>query len=123
MVDLFAGCGGLTRGFQATGAFEPVAAVEWDKSAAATYAHNFGDHVFVGDIADWTGGVLPNADVVVGGPPCQGFSALGKRDPNDPRRAMWSHYVDALKRIRPMFFESCSTTTSSMQELPATATA
>jgi DNA (cytosine-5)-methyltransferase 1 len=104
VIDLFAGCGGLSAGFEATGKYEPVAAVESDLQAAATYAHNFGDHVFVGDIADWADGSMPAADVVVGGPPCQGFSALGRRDPNDPRNKLWRHYVDVLSRVRPAFF-------------------
>jgi DNA (cytosine-5)-methyltransferase 1 len=104
VIDLFAGCGGLTQGFVASGYFQPVAAVELDVQAAATYAQNFGDHVYVGDIADWVRGSLPAADVVVGGPPCQGFSALGKRDPRDPRNLMWRHYVEALRRVRPAFF-------------------
>lgn len=104
VIDLFAGCGGLTQGFVATGHFQPVAAVEWDLHAAATYAQNFGDHVHVGDIADWVQQPLPSAEVVVGGPPCQGFSALGKRDPADPRNAMWKHYVETLRRVRPAFF-------------------
>lgn len=104
VIDLFAGCGGLSAGFQTTGHFQSVAAVEWDLQAAATYAHNFGDHVFVGDIADWVGGSMPRADVVVGGPPCQGFSALGKRQPDDPRNKLWRHYVQVLVRVRPAFF-------------------
>ena len=104
MIDLFAGCGGLTSGFSATGRFEPIAAVEHDRDAAATYAQNFGDHIHVGDIADWVGGSMPAADVVVGGPPCQGFSALGKQDPGDPRNAMWRHYMSTLRRARPAFF-------------------
>lgn len=104
LIDLFAGCGGLTQGLVQTQRFESVAAVEWDQHAAATYAQNFGDHVHVGDIADWVAGPIPSADVVVGGPPCQGFSALGKRDPHDPRNAMWQHYVDTLRRVRPVFF-------------------
>lgn len=104
MIDLFAGCGGLSAGFEASGRFTPVAAVESDLQAAATYAQNLGDHVFVGDIADWTEGSMPAADVVVGGPPCQGFSALGRRDPNDPRNKLWRHYVEVLRRARPAFF-------------------
>ena len=104
VIDLFAGCGGLSAGFEASGRYAPVAAVESDLQAAATYAHNFGDHVFVGDIAEWVGGSMPAADVVVGGPPCQGFSALGRRDPNDPRNKLWRHYVDVLSRVRPAFF-------------------
>ena len=104
VIDLFAGCGGLTQGFTDTGRFVPVAAVELDHLAAATYAQNFGKHVHVGDIADWVGGTIPEAEVVVGGPPCQGFSALGKQDPNDPRNTMWRHYVETLKRALPTFF-------------------
>lgn len=104
VVDLFAGCGGLTQGFVDTDRFRSVAAVEVSRDAAATYAQNFGDHVFVGDIADWVKGSTPAAEVVVGGPPCQGFSALGKRDPLDPRNQLWRHYVEALARVRPAFF-------------------
>lgn len=104
VIDLFAGCGGLSAGFEATGLFTPVAAVESDIQAAATYAHNLGDHVFVGDVADWAEGSMPRADVVIGGPPCQGFSALGRRDTNDPRNKLWRHYVDVLARVRPAFF-------------------
>ena len=104
MIDLFAGCGGLTSGFVSAGDFHPVGAVELDPDAAATYAVNFGEHVFVGDIAHWLTGSVPFADVVVGGPPCQGFSSLGRRDPNDPRSALWDQYVEALVRIRPAFF-------------------
>src|SRR5689334_5989895 len=98
VIDLFAGCGGLSAGFAASGSFTPVAAVESDIQAAATYAHNFGSHVFVGDVADWAQGSMPAADVVIGGPPCQGFSALGRRDPNDPRNTLWRHYVTVLSR-------------------------
>lgn len=104
VIDLFAGCGGLTQGFIESGEFSPVAAVELDLHAAATYAQNFGNHVYVGDVADWLAGQIPAADVVVGGPPCQGFSALGKRDPGDPRNQMWRHYVETLWRVRPEFF-------------------
>ena len=104
VIDLFAGCGGLTSGFVAAGRYEPVAAVEWDLHAAATYTQNFGNHVHVGDIGDWVDGSIPRADVVVGGPPCQGFSALGKQDPSDPRNQMWRHYLSTLRRARPAVF-------------------
>lgn len=104
VIDLFAGCGGLSAGFDASGRYTAIAAVESDHQAAATYAHNLGDHVFLGDIADWARGSMPAAEVVVGGPPCQGFSALGRRDPNDPRNKLWRHYVQVLNRVRPAFF-------------------
>lgn len=105
LVDLFAGCGGMTRGFVETGRYSPVAAVEIDPMAAKTYAANFGNHVFSGDIRDWLKGPLPeSADVVIGGPPCQGFSALGKQNPLDPRNVLWREYVHALELLRPKAF-------------------
>ncbi|MCU0114877.1 DNA cytosine methyltransferase [Curtobacterium poinsettiae] len=105
LVDLFAGCGGMTRGFVETGQYNPISAVEIDPMAAKTYEANFGSHVFSGDIRDWLRGRLPEAaDVVIGGPPCQGFSALGKQDPLDPRNVLWRDYVHALERIRPKAF-------------------
>ena len=104
VIDLFAGCGGLTAGFRAAGGFTTVAAVELDPEAAATYAQNFGDHVHVGDIAAWSESDMPAADVVVGGPPCQGFSALGKQDPDDPRSALWHEYLRVLQRVDPDYF-------------------
>jgi len=105
VIDLFAGCGGLTEGFRETSRFRPVAAVEHDLAAAATYAANFGqDHVHWGKIEDWVTGDLPDADVVVGGPPCQGFSNLGKRSPDDPRNELWRHYMETLVKVRPRAF-------------------
>lgn len=104
LIDLFAGCGGLTSGFAGTGHVVPIAAVEMDPDAAATYAQNFGEHVHVGDIAEWVNGDLGRADIVVGGPPCQGFSQLGLKNPEDPRNRMWDYYVQALTKIKPRYF-------------------
>lgn len=105
LIDLFAGCGGLTAGFMGTGGFKAVAAVEDDLYAAATYAVNFGEaHVHLGDIAEWVGANVPSADVVVGGPPCQGFSNLGARNNRDPRNALWRRYVDTVVRSAPKVF-------------------
>lgn len=105
LLDLFAGCGGLTQGFVQTRRFTPVGAVELDPDAASTYRANFGDHIFNGDITDWLNqGNLPKADVVVGGPPCQGFSNLGSRWNRDPRNALWNRYVETINRVRPLAF-------------------
>lgn len=105
LLDLFAGCGGLTQGFVESERFVPVGAVELDRDAAATYRENFGDHVFVGDISEWlNAGRLPKADVVVGGPPCQGFSNLGSRWSSDPRNALWKRYLETIERVRPYAF-------------------
>jgi DNA (cytosine-5)-methyltransferase 1 len=106
LIDLFAGAGGLTRGFVDTTRFVPVAAVEMDRAAAATYAANFGrDHLAAEDIATWVRhGDVPTAHVVVGGPPCQGFSSLGKQQADDPRNRLWRRYVDVLQLTSPWFF-------------------
>lgn len=105
LVDLFAGCGGMTAGFVGTGLFTPVGAVELERDAASTYALNFGEeHIYHGDIANWLSGEIPDADVVIGGPPCQGFSNLGHRWNRDPRNALWRRYVDAIARIKPQAF-------------------
>lgn len=103
-IDLFAGAGGLSQGFkEASDRFEHVLGVEMDRAAAATYRANHGD-VFNGDIAFWLQSELPDADVMLGGPPCQGFSMLGKQDPDDPRNRLWESYLRAIRRIRPMYF-------------------
>jgi DNA (cytosine-5)-methyltransferase 1 len=103
-IDLFAGCGGLTAGFAREG-FRPVLAVEWDLYAAATYAANFGeDHVLCGDIADLRSDQVPDVGVVIGGPPCQGFSNLGSRDVNDPRNRLWKEYLRVVEQANPLVF-------------------
>ena len=84
--------------------FDPVLAVEWDRSAAATYAENFGDHVICDDIAMVPDEVFSGADAVVGGPPCQGFSNLGTRNPDDPRNLLWREYVRVIRLTRPAVF-------------------
>lgn len=104
IIDLFAGCGGMTVGFMEAG-FRPVLAVEHDRAAASTYAANFGeDHVFCGDIADLPSEVIPLADVVIGGPPCQGFSNLGSKNVNDPRNKLWKEYIRVVQVARPLVF-------------------
>jgi DNA (cytosine-5)-methyltransferase 1 len=102
LVDLFAGCGGMTRGFEDSGAFRSVFAVEFDRDAAATYAANFGDHVACGPIEDVA--AFPAADVVIGGPPCQGFSPLNREAVGFERRGLWREYLRALEATRPRAF-------------------
>ena len=101
VIDLFAGCGGMTRGFVQEG-FVPVQAVELELPAAATYAANFGeDHMFWGDIADWPTADIPQVDVVIGGPPCQGLSNLGTKDVDDPRNKLWKEYLRVVAAAPP----------------------
>ncbi|WP_082120070.1 DNA cytosine methyltransferase [Saccharothrix sp. ST-888] len=105
MIDLFAGCGGMTAGFQAAQGYKPVMAVEWERSAAATYAANFGEsHTHWGDIAEIPDHHIPEADLIIGGPPCQGFSNLGTRDVNDPRNKLWKQYIRFVRHARPKVF-------------------
>lgn len=103
MIDLFAGAGGITEGFVRAG-FRPVLAVERDRAAAATYAVNFGEHASTSDIAELPDDSFPRAEAVVGGPPCQGFSALGKRNPDDPRNRLWREFVRVVALSRPRAF-------------------
>ena len=104
LIDLFAGCGGMTAGFVANG-FKPALSVEWNLHAAATYAANFGEsHTFWGDIETALEGDIPDVDIVIGGPPCQGFSNLGSRDVNDPRNQLWKRYLQVVERANPKVF-------------------
>jgi DNA (cytosine-5)-methyltransferase 1 len=102
LVDLFAGCGGMTRGFEDSGAFRSVFAVEFDRAAAATYTVNFGEHVACGPIEDVA--AFPRADVVIGGPPCQGFSPLNREAVGFERRGLWTEYLRALEAVEPRAF-------------------
>jgi DNA (cytosine-5)-methyltransferase 1 len=108
VIDLFAGCGGMTLGFSATERFDPVLAVEFDPDAADTYELNFGPHVARRDdglpmpIEDVP--VFPEADVVIGGPPCQGFSPLNMRGVGLERRGLWREYLRALREADPVVF-------------------
>ena len=97
LVDLFAGAGGMTQGFVDAG-FEPVLAVESESDFVETYKANFGDHVILDNIAQVVDrGLSICADVVVGGPPCQGFSNLTGNRANDPRRALWQYFMDVVE--------------------------
>jgi DNA (cytosine-5)-methyltransferase 1 len=104
MIDLFAGCGGMTAGFAQEG-FKSVLAVEFNDHAAATYAMNFGEqHTFHGDISTLPDDRIPEVDVVIGGPPCQGFSNLGNKEVNDPRNKLWKEYLRVVAKASPKVF-------------------
>ena len=83
VIDLFSGAGGLSQGFRDAG-FDVISAVEIDKNLSQTYRENFKKtKIFEEDITKVNSNDLlvnkSNVDVVVGGPPCQGFSMSGKR--------------------------------------------
>ncbi len=103
LIDLFSGAGGMTLGFtddRFGGDFESVWAVDLDSAAVATYRKNFCDHADCADIEEWleAGKPIPEADVVIGGPPCQGFSLLNKGRIGDRRRALWQPFMDVVER-------------------------
>lgn len=102
LIDLFAGCGGMTRGFLDSKRFEAVFAVECDTDAAATYRKNFGDHVAEVPIEDVA--VFRSVDVVIGGPPCQGFSPLNRDAVGFERRGLWQEYLRALEQAEAQAF-------------------
>jgi DNA (cytosine-5)-methyltransferase 1 len=100
MLDLFCGAGGMTLGFvddRFGGGFRTVLGLDNDKSAIATHALNFEGDATCENIEKWAAGHVPMADVVVGGPPCQGFSLLNKARSGDARRALWEPYLDAVQ--------------------------
>ncbi len=111
-VDLFAGAGGMTLGFEQAG-FDVLAAVEIDPIHCAVHDYNFPFcSVFCCDIATLSGeqvrqdsniGDRP-IDVVFGGPPCQGFSLMGKRLLEDPRNQLVFHFVRLVAELQPQFF-------------------
>ena len=105
-IDLFAGAGGLSLGFEMAGrGFEPVFAVEIDGAAARTFKQNFGCQVWDAPIE--TIDDFPRADVIIGGPPCQGFSPLG-RDRDEESRShlneLWQHFLRAVRQVQPAAF-------------------
>jgi DNA (cytosine-5)-methyltransferase 1 len=112
VIDLFSGVGGLSLGASRAG-FHVAGAFEIDKYAIATHSINFphANHVQA-DIGSLTGkeilelsglkqGML---DGLIGGPPCQGFSTMGKRDDTDPRNQLFYHFFRLIKETKPKFF-------------------
>lgn len=105
LIDLFSGAGGFTHGFVEAG-FKPIFAVEKEADFAETYRLNFGNHVVVGEIEKIiaNGEIPKQADVVIGGPPCQGFSNLTGNRQSDPRRAMWQFFMDVVEKSKCKVF-------------------
>lgn len=109
VIDLFSGAGGFSSGFVKSN-FEIVSAVEYDESIAKTYVLNHPDtKMFVDDIANVDPQSLgSNISVIIGGPPCQGFSMAGSRIRggfiDDPRNYLFKHYYKIVRYILPKVF-------------------
>lgn len=102
VVSLFAGCGGLDLGFKEAG-FKITWSNEIMPDAAESYKRNLGHTPVVEDIWKIINDV-PKADIVIGGPPCQAFSLVGKRLENDSRAKLVFAYQIIIKRTKPKAF-------------------
>lgn len=119
-IDLFSGCGGFSLGLKRAG-FRCLAAIDNDSAAVATYKKNFArtPHVLQKDLTVFRPQQLaqglrdkPHVDVIIGGPPCQGFSTLrqvdgsnhGRRLVSDPRRSLYKEFLRYVKYFRPRLF-------------------
>lgn len=109
-LDFFCGIGGLTLGMEEAG-FETIGGIDNWKPAKETYEHNLGyecmpvdlSEVTPSEIEEYFGISRREVDVIVGGPPCQGFSTVGKREIDDPRNRLWRHYRNLVDEFRPHY--------------------
>lgn len=115
VIDLFAGAGGLSYGFYLTGEYELVAAAEINENARATYKQNIAKHKedfeFINNVIGYDFGALNQRkggkiDVVIGGPPCQGFSNANRQKNHliSMNNSLVKEYFRAIKQIRPKAF-------------------
>lgn len=110
IIDLFCGCGGLSRGFEMAG-FEVKIAIDMWEDAVKTYNHNHKNQAAIcEDVHNWDDEFLrqitSDGDIVgiIGGPPCQGYSTVGTRDINDPRNHLYKEYCRIVEMVSPDFF-------------------
>ncbi len=109
LVDLFSGCGGFSLGAHRAG-LNVVAAFDNDPILASSYPINFPDtRMILEDLTKIDGNIVRAAaggsvDGIFGGPPCQGFSDIGKRRSDDPRRQLLGHFFRIVRDVRPSFF-------------------
>ena len=112
-IDLFSGAGGFSVGFDKAG-FKNIFSVDIEKSFCKTYKKNFPNHVLIEkDISELKKDEITRLignktiDVIVGGPPCQGFSIagnIGRRFIDDPRNHLFKEFIRVVKLVRPRFF-------------------
>ena len=109
LIDLFSGAGGMSLGFSNAfnQPFYSVWANDFNKFCVDTYNKNFGAHCIHGDIVEILEAEeieIPDADVVIGGPPCQGFSLLNKKRDNDPRKKLWRPFLEVVEKCGASVF-------------------
>ena len=104
VIDLFCGCGGVSLGFAREG-FKIVAGIDNDQDALNTFSKNFPEskalNIDLSTTKDINYKDFSNIDIILGGPPCQGFSIAGKRDSSDPRNNLCNSYIELVKYINP----------------------
>ena len=109
VLDLFCGCGGLSYGFEKAG-FNIVAGVDnWADSLVTFEKNHDGAKSIQLDLGNFKPeqieyAVGKNIDVIIGGPPCQGFSISGKRNPSDPRNKLYQGFVSCVEYFKPKAF-------------------
>lgn len=102
-ISLFSGGGGLDLGFKKAG-YNILWAIDNNKDAANSYSKNVGNHIVCGDITAINLNEIPQADVVIGGPPCQSFSLAGNRHCDDARGQLVWRYMEIIKHVAPKAF-------------------
>lgn len=108
VIDLFSGCGGMSYGFAQQG-FNIIAGIDNWNDALVTFTKNHaGSKGIIADLSNFNpedlDKISENIDVVIGGPPCQGFSISGKRDPNDPRNQLYKGFLKVVEHFKPKAF-------------------
>lgn len=112
VIDLFCGCGGFSLGAARAG-FEVIAGVDFDKNALAAHATNFTSskhlnldlsQVSTNEILKQAGATKSEITGIIGGPPCQGFSSMGKSHLSDPRNQLFKRFFQIVNDIAPKFF-------------------
>jgi hypothetical protein len=103
VISLFSGGGGLDMGFKKAG-YNIIWAIDNDNNAVMTYKKNIGSHIICDDINTIDAKTIPNAQVLIGGPPCQSFSLSGKRDVEDARGQLVWRYIHIIEQIKPEAF-------------------
>lgn len=103
VISFFSGCGGLDYGFKIAG-HEIIWANDNFPDACKSYTMNFGPHIICEDVFKIKLEEIPKGDILIGGPPCQGFSGIGKRNPGDVRSQLVWRYLEIVEYLRPKIF-------------------